>query len=218
LFNIIKKYRAQISAALLVLIIGSGFMFFQEDMESLLSLIKSDRTHPAILILSLLILPVMFFPFSALLILIGVRFDAFSGILIMFMLIPMHLVFSFFMVRLIFHAHMERFAKKKNYRIFNIPRNRYLEFGIVFMAVPGLPYTVKNYLLPISGIPFREYFLIGWLVQGVMGIPFVVLGDAASKWNIYLFLIFILLFLIVYFITRQIRKRCGRMVESLSDH
>ncbi|MBR9986795.1 MAG: VTT domain-containing protein [Desulfosarcina sp.] len=159
----------------------------------------------------------MFFPITALLVLVGIRFDAVAGILIMFMVMPAHLLFSFFVVRTLFRSQLERFARKKKYAIFNIPADRQLGFAFVFMAVPGLPYAVKNYLLPISNIPFREYFLISWLVNSVMGIPFVMLGHAASKWNIQMILILIVLLGAAYFIAQQVRKRYAQMVQSTTD-
>lgn len=213
----LKKYRSLILAAGLMLAVGTGFLFFREDIQPLLSLLKSDRTHPAVLIGCFLVLPMVFFPISALLVLIGIRFDALGGLLIMFALMPVHLFLSFYAIRSMFRDRIERFARQKNTGIFKIPPARHVEFAFLFMAVPGLPYTVKNYLLPVSGISFRKYLLISWLVQGVMGTPFVVLGDAASKWNLYLFLIMLVLFIVVYFITKMARKRYDRMVGSVSD-
>jgi uncharacterized membrane protein YdjX (TVP38/TMEM64 family) len=212
-----KRYPTPYLAAVVILTAGVGFLFFREDIQPLVTLIKSDQTHPAVLIGCFLILPLLFFPITVLLVLVGMRFDALAGILIIFMLTPFHLLVSFFVVRSVFRSRIEQFARKKNFGIFTIPPKRHLEFAFLFMAVPGLPYTLKNYLLPVSGIPFRMYFLISWLVQGVMGIPFVVLGDAASQWNIHLVLIALSVLLTGYFIARQIRKRYDRMVESVSD-
>lgn len=215
--KILTKYRTLILAIVLVLTIGVAVLFFREDIQLLLSMIKGDQVHPVLLIGCFLILPMMFFPITVLLVFIGIRFDAVAGMFLMFMVMPVHLLFSFFVVRSVLHARITRFAEKRNRGIFNMPADRRLGFAFLFMAVPGLPYAVKNYLLPVSGIPFREYFLISWLVNGVMGIPFVVLGQAASEWNIYMVLIMLSLLLAVYFITKKIRKKFGHMVESVSD-
>ena len=215
--EIIKKYSARILAVVAILTAGFGFLFFREEIPSLFSMIKSDQAHPAVLIGCFLILPMMFFPITALLVVIGIRFDALAGMLIMFMVMPTHLLFSFFVVRSIFGSRIERFARKKNYAIFNIPAHRRFGFVFLFMAVPGLPYAVKNYLLPVSGIPFREYFLISWLVNGVMGIPFVMLGHAASTWSIHMVLIYLLLLVAAYFIAKQVRKKYEHTIRSVAD-
>jgi uncharacterized membrane protein YdjX (TVP38/TMEM64 family) len=215
--ELMKKNHTWILAVLAMLTIGLGFLFFHEEIQTLLSMIISDQAHPAVLIGCFLILPMMFFPITALLVVIGIRFDAFAGMLIMFMVMPAHLLFSFFVVRSIFGSRIERFARKKNHAIFNIPANRRFGFVFFFMAVPGLPYAVKNYLLPVSGIPFREYFLISWLVNGVMGIPFVILGHAASTWSIHMVLIYLLLLVAVYFIAKQVRKKYAHTIGSVAD-
>jgi uncharacterized membrane protein YdjX (TVP38/TMEM64 family) len=212
-----KKNMPRFVTAAIIVALGVGLLFFQDEIKSLLAFLQSDMAHPAVIILSFLVLPVVFFPVTALLVLIGIRFDVVSGLLMMFLLMPVHLVIAFSVVRSVFHGPVKRFAKKKGYPILDVPRKRYLEFGFLFMAVPGLPYSVKNYLLPVSGIPFREYFLISWLVNGVMGIPFVVLGDAASRWSIPLFLVFFVLFFMAYFITRKIRSRYDRLLQSDSN-
>ncbi len=217
MFEILRHYRALLLTTLAVVAIGTAFIYFQEEVQAGLALLSSDRTHPAIVVGSFLILPAIFFPISTLLVLVGVRFGALWGSLIALMLIPGHLLLAFFMVRRFLHRRLDRLVRKKNYPIFNVAPERCREFGLLFMAVPGLPYTVKNYLLPVSGISFWDYFWIGWLVQGLMGIPFVVLGDAASKWSIHIFVVFAILFVIVFFISRKLKQRYDRLVESDPD-
>lgn len=211
----IKSSHLLTAAAILGL--AAAAVFFQQEIQALLSYIQSDRAHPAVIVLAFLVLPMLFFPVTALLVLIGIRFDVIPGLVIVFLLIPVHLLIAFSVVRSVLYEHVKKFARKKGYPILNVPGDRYLEFGLVFMAVPGLPYAVKNYLLPVSGIPFREYFLISWLVNGMLGIPFVVLGDAASRWSIPLFFFFLLLLIVAYFISRKIRKRYDRMLQTGSD-
>ena len=97
---------------------------------------------------------------------------------------------------------------------FQIPHHRQTQFSFLFTVIPGLPYTVKNYLLPLSGISFGKYLLISWLVQGVMGIPFVVLGEAASQWSYHLLTGFLVLFVVFFVIGRKLRKRYDTLVQS----
>jgi len=212
--TIVKKYRSTIFLAALMLAFGTGVWFFQEDLKPILRFLENDQTHPAIVIFAFLILPLLLFPISALLLLIGLRFDMVSGLLIMFALMPVHLAFSFFVVRSVLRTQVEKLSMSKRYRHFQVPQNRLLEFSILFMALPGMPYSVKNYLLPLSGIRFRDYLLISWLVQGVMGIPFVVLGDAASQWSFYLFSAFLMLFIFLFIISRKVRRRYNTLIQS----
>ncbi|MEE4354990.1 MAG: VTT domain-containing protein [Desulfococcaceae bacterium] len=203
----IKKYQTQMILLLMILIFALAYIFLKNDIIAFISFVESENTHPLILILAFLILPLMFFPITALMILIGLRFDTVYGIIIVFMLMPAHLLFSYFAMRSFFRARIRQFAEKKYPGRFQIPKKHSFEYAFLFMALPGLPYAVKNYLLPLSGISFWKYFLTAWLVQGVMGIPFVILGDAAAKWSIPLFSLFFLLFLIAWLLTGKIRKK-----------
>lgn len=69
--------------------------------------------------------------------------------------------------------------------------------------------------MPLSGLSFRDYFLIGWLVNGVMGVPFVVIGNATSQWSLHV--IVLALLVVAYAIAKQVRKRYARPVDSGSD-
>lgn len=203
----IKKYRTLFLILLLLIVVGIGFIFFKDQIQSLIAVIKSEQTHPAVVFIAFLVLPILFFPISVLLVLIGIRFGAVPGVVMMFGLIPVHLVVSFFISRSILNAPLKRIVTEKVHPHFWSSNGYSLKLGFLFMAIPGLPYTVKNYLLPLSGIPFRDYFLISWFVQSVMGIPIVVIGDAASDWNLDLVLFLALLLLVIYLILQHIRKR-----------
>lgn len=201
-----------------IILIGSVIaLIFKEEILKFISYIKSDDTHPVVLLCAFLILPVVGFPVTILLVLLGLRFDFFLGIMIMFVLMPFHLALSFWVTHSVFGEKVKNIADKKKYRIFTIPENRYLEFSFLFMAIPGLPYTVKNYLLPLFGIPFRHYFFTGWAVQGIAGMPFVILGEAAAEWNIKFLLILLPLFLIIYLFKQKIKRKYDRIVQSSGE-
>jgi uncharacterized membrane protein YdjX (TVP38/TMEM64 family) len=188
-------------------------LVFREEIALFISFIKSDETHPVVLLFSFLILPIVGFPVTILLVMLGLRFDFLFGTLIMVLMMPIHLTLSFWVTHSIFGNKIKDIAGKKKYRIFDVPESRYFEFSFLFMAIPGLPYTAKNYLLPLFGIPFRHYFFIGWIVQGLAGIPFVILGEAASRWNVKLLLIFLPIFLVIYLFKQKIKAKYDRMVQ-----
>jgi uncharacterized membrane protein YdjX (TVP38/TMEM64 family) len=208
---------ALITAAFALALLAVGLLVFDEPVRRLLIYINSGRSPAAVPVFALLVLPMVLFPVTPLLILIGLRFDSGLGTLIMFLVMPIHLSLSFMFTRRWLRRRMQAFARKIGYRHVTLPRNRHFEFSLLFMAVPGLPYAVKNYLLPVSNISFRTYLATGWLAQGVMGIPFVVLGDAAAAWSAPLFIAFVLLLLITAAIARLVRKRLDRMNKTETD-
>jgi uncharacterized membrane protein YdjX (TVP38/TMEM64 family) len=116
------------------------------------------------------------------------------------------MVISFLLAKKLLKPMIENIARKKGYRFPQLSESRLLWFSIVFMIIPGLSYTMKNFLLALSGISFGYYFLIGCFVNGVMGIPFIIAGDAAAG-NSFLMLAIIFLFLLlVYGFSLRIKR------------
>jgi uncharacterized membrane protein YdjX (TVP38/TMEM64 family) len=145
--------------------------------------ISGPQAHPAMVVLPYAILPAVGFPVVPFLVLLGLRFGSVGGIAIMLAVMPFHLTFSFWFTRAVAGRWIQTLAEKFNISIPQLPENRRLGFGFLFMAIPGLSYALKNLLLPLSGIRFFPYMGCAWLIQGIMGIPFVIMGRAVVQWD-----------------------------------
>jgi uncharacterized membrane protein YdjX (TVP38/TMEM64 family) len=139
-----------------------------------------DNTHPVVLIILFLILPVVGFPISVFLLLLGVRFDPAPALLIMFAGMAVHQGITFPAGNTLLRPAIEKILARRKIALPQFSEKGFVWPSIIFMAVPGLSYTLKNYILSLSGIPFRYFFFIAWLVQAVMGIPMVLAGDAVG--------------------------------------
>lgn len=199
-----------ISVSLAVVYILTGF----PDLKDLFRYMKSPQIHPAALLFAFFILPLFGFPKSILLVLLGLRFGSTAGLAAMFLIMPLHLAVSFSVARSVFGEWIKKIAGEKRVQGLRVPDHRHLEFSFVFMAVPGLSYAMKNYLLPISGVRFRYYFFIGWLVQGLMGIPFVILGKVPANWDPGLIFVVVLIFVLIYVVMKWGQKRYRNMMEA----
>ncbi|MFO7751181.1 MAG: hypothetical protein R6V54_13925 [Desulfobacteraceae bacterium] len=181
----------------------------------LLQYVKNPQLHPALLLLAFFILPLLGVPVSLLLVLLGLRLGSVAGLLSMFLIMPLHLVVSFAVARSFFGEWIKKIAGEERVQRLQVPQHRDMEFSFLFMAVPGLTYTMKNYLLPLSGVRFRYYFLFGWLVQGVTGAPLVILGEAPGNWNSPLVFGAVLIFAVIYGLMKWGQKRYRRLLEPL---
>ena len=74
------------------------------------------------------------------------------------------------------------------------------------MALPGLSYTLKNYLLPLSGLSFFPFLICGWLTQALLGIPFVVMGAAATQYSFIMLGILALVYTALVLFGKWIKK------------
>jgi uncharacterized membrane protein YdjX (TVP38/TMEM64 family) len=173
-------------------------------MDAFWTYISGSQVHPAAVVLPYAILPAVGFPVVPFLVLLGLRFGSVWGLVIMLAVMPLHLAFSFWFTRSVAGRWIQTLAQKFNISIPHVPENRRLGFGFFFMVIPGLSYALKNYLLPLSGIRFFPYMVSAWLIQGIMGIPFVIMGRAVVQWDIKLLAVAGCILLAIFLFRRKI--------------
>ncbi|MCF8052079.1 MAG: VTT domain-containing protein [Desulfobacterales bacterium] len=197
-----------IAAFLALLVLGGAvYWWLGDDIAVFMNYAVSEGTHPGLFLLMFAVLPPLGFPISAFLVLIGAKFGAWAGVLIMAAGMPIHLLVAFFVAHTFLRSLVQRYLEKIDYRLPEVPKNRILSFSFFFMAVPGLSYTLKNYVLALSGVPFKYFFLSGYLLQAAMGIPFVIAGEALAGKSLLLLAAVLVVLLVIYFVVHKIRKR-----------
>lgn len=204
-----RRLAAAPAAALLALLVlgGAIYMWLGDEIAAFLNYAVSEGTQPGLFLLMFAVLPLLGFPITVFLVLIGAKFGAWAGVLIMAVGMPLHLLAAFGFANSFLRPLIRRYMEKANHPLPEIPRNRAGWFSVVFMAVPGLSYILKNYILAFSGVPFRWYFLSGYLVQGAMGVPFVIAGDAVAAESLLLLAAVLIVMLVAYVVVYKIRKR-----------
>lgn len=190
--------RAVIVGAIVLAAGGIVYCALNECAALHLSSLVTENTRPSTLIILFFILPLVGFPISVFLILLGARFDPAPAMLIMFSGMAFHQGITFPAGNALLRPLIERLLARRSISLPQFPARGFVWPCIVFMAVPGLSYTMKNYILSLSGIPFRYFFLIAWLVQAVMGIPMVLAGDAIVGRHTGLLLALIVLMAVIY--------------------
>ncbi|MGB5987517.1 MAG: hypothetical protein WBG37_19585, partial [Desulfobacterales bacterium] len=175
-----------------ICLLGAGLLawllypLIKNEGARLLGAVVNEATSPALFILLYALLPMLGFPISLFLVLLGVKFGSANGVLIMFAVLPLHLLAAYGVVHTWLRELLLRLLKKRDLELPRIPKQHAASFSFLFMAVPGLSYSLKNYILPLAGVPARHFFLSGFLAQGFMGIPFVVARNAAAGKSAYL--------------------------------
>ncbi|MDY6824958.1 MAG: hypothetical protein SWH68_14355 [Thermodesulfobacteriota bacterium] len=207
-----RKTAKQVFIVLLgIIIVAAVYAGFKHNGWQWISTQLHKNTHPALILGLFVALPIVGFPISIFLILLGFRFGPWWGMAVMAGGIPLHLLASFGLSHSYFRPLMERFAWKRGVSIPRVPENRHMEFSVIFMAVPGLPYAIKNYMLALSGVPFRIFLPIGWGINALLGAPFVIVGGAATRWGVILPAVLIVIIGIVYGIRRLAKRKLKTM-------
>ena len=206
------KYRNP-KVLIVILLVGAilGIVFFLSgtDLSRITAFIMGENTHPLGFIVLFAILPILGFPIIPFFVLLGIKFGSTTGILLLFGGAALHMAVSFIVSQSFLKPLIMKLATRYHVTVPKIPEKRRVLFTFVFLVVPGLSYAMKNYILPIAGVPFRQYFTVGVLTHGSHGIPLVIAGDAVDTGGFIIPAAVLLTALGFYLVLSKIWKKQG---------
>ena len=125
------------------------------DRESLLAYGMS--LPPSLIIAAFFILPLLGFPVSVLLVLIGLRFGVVRGMGIVTVGMFFHLLVAYGIAQSGLREKIRRRIASFGHGIPRIKENHRLWFTTLFASIHGPPYAAKLYLLALTDLPFRYH-------------------------------------------------------------
>lgn len=182
-----------------------------------LKFILHKDTNPLLFIGLMVILPCIGAPISLFLILSGIKFGIGWGLLLTTACTGIHLVLTYPLAQGLVYSHLAPLLERYGKQIPQVPAHRAVRMAVLFTAVPGLPYTLKNYLLAASGIPFSTYLLVAWPIHLLAAVPFIGIGNFAFDLNIPMLLLFIVLLAASSLAVRAYRRQCSRDLHAPQD-
>ncbi|HXF10256.1 MAG TPA: VTT domain-containing protein [Desulfuromonadaceae bacterium] len=114
-----------------------------------------------VLFLLMSLLPLVGVPMSILCIMAGAKFGPWEGLAITGIGVAINLVTSWWIARKWLRGPVERLLKKTQYKKPQLKKGEYAGVCLLTALVPGPSYTLKNYFLALSNLPFRIIFWIG---------------------------------------------------------
>lgn len=168
-------------------------------------LLDQDR-HPGLFVAVMVLLPMLGFPISPFLILVGIKFGPYWATAVTALIFSFHLLTAYLLAHSVLRPQITKLLAKFKYSLPNIQERRRLPFSIIFMALPGLPYTVKNYALATLNIPFRIYFPVALGCNLLLALPFIGLGHTAIK-DPRLVILFLLILAAGYVATLWLKRK-----------
>lgn len=181
--------------------------FFQQAV----SLIDKNMS-PALFIALMIVLPVIGFPISIFLVTGGIKFGIFYASMLWLVILPIHALIGYYLAGWL-RLPLQRFFRKMGYPVPELPKKGVGPFSFLFLAIPGIPYAGKNYILPLAGVPFSYCVLMNVVVQWPQGIPFIVLGRSMMELDLTLFYIALALIVLLYIFLRWLKKKYGNKVR-----
>jgi uncharacterized membrane protein YdjX (TVP38/TMEM64 family) len=165
-------------------------------------------------------LPLVGFSIAAVYVIAGAKFGLAGGGALIAALTAFHLVASHLIARTILRRPLERRLARYRGKLPALPPGEGPAVAILLALVPGLPYFVRNYLLALSGIPFRTYFWLCLPIYVLRSYVTLSLGDLSGELTrhklVVLGVIYAVKLAICAYLLRRVQKRL-RAAKNVSD-
>lgn len=134
--------------------------------------------HPAALFWSLVFLPGLPIPTSALLFTAGVvwRQQPLMACLLCLLAMLLNLTWTYWLAAGPARKLVERMLAATSIQIPDLPRGDHLKLILIMKLTPGIPFFFQNYLLGFLRAPFHFYLPISMLCNGIIGTGIVLSG------------------------------------------
>jgi uncharacterized membrane protein YdjX (TVP38/TMEM64 family) len=103
---------------------------------------------------------------------------ALAGILIA---IPVNFAITYWLVKTLMKPLAERLLARAGKTIPKPSTDKNEVLFCILIRVCGTPYTLQNYIIPLAGVKFRRYMLLGLPFQYIPAIAMMLVGDSLLK-------------------------------------
>ncbi|EIQ01494.1 hypothetical protein OpiT1DRAFT_00065 [Opitutaceae bacterium TAV1] len=153
---------------------GLGLWGHHLDLQALHD--RADRLPWWLVLLVLTLLPMIGFPVSVLHVAAGVRFGIGPGMLAVAATTLLHHFFGWALVNLApgtFEKRLESWRQR-------FPKGTHVPMILFCCLMPGIPYSVQLYLLPLIGVPLRLLLTLSTALHTLRAVVSVTGGDFSN--------------------------------------
>ncbi|WP_027183042.1 hypothetical protein [Desulfovibrio inopinatus] len=166
-----------------------------------------ESTPAWIFLVCALFLPLVGMPISIVFVAAAMRFGTYMGCLLLIIVVPLHLA----MALILTHKALRRlfFIIWRRDIVFlpSLVAKRPGFWAFFLSAAPGIPYMIKNYLMALSPLPVRYFFLVAWPVHVVQALPYLFFGEAVRSSNWWSFGAGLGVFVLILICMEVVRRR-----------
>ncbi len=138
---------------------------------------RAQRLPGVAVIAAITLLPLVGFPVSVLHLVAGVRFGFAAGMLVVAVTSVLHHVLGWALTRLL-PARLFKGLEPWRARLRGAGHR---DATLLCCLLPGMPYTVQLYLMPIIGVPFSLMFGLSAALHTARAIVTILLGDMSDE-------------------------------------
>ncbi len=199
-----------------VLLVGAGLVARGLDLKALLAqgleLIRG--AGPVAFFTAMALLPALGAPQMAFSLTAGPVFGPTLGLglvigLALFAL-TVNMALSYFLARRALRPLLEALFKRLGYPLPRAAAGDEFDLIVLLRVTPGVPFPVQNYLLGLAEVPFGQYLLVSFLIQGPLNAAFILFGDALLHGKGKIALIALSIILALMAATQLVRKHYGK--------
>jgi uncharacterized membrane protein YdjX (TVP38/TMEM64 family) len=201
--------RLLVRVLIVVAVIGTiSFFWSRLDLADLHA--RAKAISGAGVIAAITLLPLAGFPVSWLHLIAGVRFDFVGGMIVVAVTSVLHHVLGLALVRVLparFFARLKPWREK-------LRGAGHRDATLLCCLLPGMPYTVQLYLMPVMGVPFHLMFGLSAVLHTARAVVTILFGDISDDLTppriAALVIYYILLFAISGLALRGLRRALAR--------
>ena len=124
--------------------------------------------------------------------------------------LTVNMALSYFLARRALRPLLEALFKRLGYPLPRAAPGDEFDLIVLLRVTPGVPFPVQNYLLGLAEVPFGQYLLVSFLIQGPLNAAFILFGDALLHGKGKVALIALSLILALMAATQLVRKHYGK--------
>jgi uncharacterized membrane protein YdjX (TVP38/TMEM64 family) len=186
-----------------------GLVFHQFDLKTIHS--WGARMNGWILFALMALLPLVGIPISILCVMAGAKFGPWEGLGVTSLAVAFNLAASWWIVRSWLRKPLEKLLRKTQYKKPTLEKGEYAGLCLLTALIPGPSYTLKNYFLAMSNLPFRIIFWIGLPAHVFAMSPGILFGNFSGHMTggkLTLLIVYTLLLIgASQFLIRRLRNR-----------
>ncbi len=169
-----------------------------------------------LLFLLMSLLPLVGIPMSILTVMAGAKYGPWGGIAFTGGVVAIHLMASWWLARHWLRKPVETLLNKTQYKMPQVRKGEYVGVCLLTALLPGPSYTLKNYFLVLSNLPFKIVLLVGLPAHLFALSPGIMFGDFTGAMTVAKVMFLVIYLVVVIGTSRWLIQRLGNRRKEIA--
>ena|GEM_PF-5738831 len=178
-----------------------------QPLDALRNFFLSEDSNTLLFIALLLFLPLIGAPITLFCLAAGSKFGVGWGTFAIAIAMLWHLTICYWVMQSFLKRWIMEFVRRRFQKVPKLSADQQLTYCVSLVAIPVLPYMVKNILVANAHFGYLRYLTITWPIQVLFSLPFITLTGAMHQNNQHLIWLAALGFIAVWLAVRWFQKK-----------